>query len=244
MGILVSDYDGTFLTSKKDIIINCEAIEKYISNGNYFLLSSGRPYNSLRKQIEKYNIPHTHLAVSDGSFLFDSYGNLLHSGKIKEEIVNIIDPLSNLDIFEGIQFSYPKYNSNSYDYNQNLGSIAFIVRKEKITDEFLKLFHDLEYKHPNYRYDIYGYNGTYYYEIRENGISKSTPIEYLRKQLEINKKKIYTIGDNDNDLEMIRDYNGYMIGNNKNLEKVALKKYNAVHELISDIERKKVLKRW
>ncbi len=43
---------------------------------------------------------------------------------------------------------------------------------------------------------------------------------------------------------MIRDYNGYMIGNNKNLEKVALKKYNAVHELISDIERKKVLKRW
>ena len=86
MGMLVSDYDGTFLTTSKiDLIINCRTIEKYIMDGNYFLLSSGRPYDSIMKQIKKHNIPYTHLGASDGTFLFDSQNNLLKAGRINKE---------------------------------------------------------------------------------------------------------------------------------------------------------------
>ena len=47
-----------------------------------------------------------------------------------------------------------------------------------------------------------------------------------------------------NNSELIRDYNGFRIGCNKNIISESLQQYNAVHELIDDINNKKVLKRW
>ena len=43
---------------------------------------------------------------------------------------------------------------------------------------------------------------------------------------------------------MIRDYNGYVIGNNEEVIRHAVDRYDAVHELITDINKRKVLKRW
>jgi HAD superfamily hydrolase (TIGR01484 family) len=243
VGIIVSDFDGTFYTGEKDIKINCEIIEKYIIDGNYFLLSSGRPYDSLMRQVEKYEIPHTHLATSDGTFLFNSSGNLLYSSEMEKGILDEISSILELANFERIEYSYPKYNSDFYDFRKKLGGIAFVIKEKNINDELRKRFENLKLNYSNYRFDIYGYDGIFYFVIRNPKVSKSVPIEYLATDLGINKRKIFTIGDNDNDFEMIRDYNGFMIGDNKALEEVALKKYNAVYELILDVRRKKVLKR-
>ena len=54
---------------------------------------------------------------------------------------------------------------------------------------------------------------------------------------------LFTIGDGDNDLPMLHDYNGFMIGDNETLKKVTLKCYNEVYELIDDIEKQKVKRR-
>ena len=42
---------------------------------------------------------------------------------------------------------------------------------------------------------------------------------------------------------MIRDYNGYIVGNREELESIALNRYNAVYELVNDIEKQKVKRR-
>lgn len=55
---------------------------------------------------------------------------------------------------------------------------------------------------------------------------------YLKFDLE----NIYTIGDGDSDIYMVRDYKGYAIKNaQKELKKVAIKEYNSVSDLIKDI---------
>ena len=176
--------------------------------------------------------------------MFDSNGRVLQVNRLSSRILNTVNDLFDPKLYDSIQFAYPKFNSSSYSSGNTLGSIAFVVRDDNLSSEFIRNYKTIKKEYPDYQYDIYGYNDIYYYMIRPNGISKSTPIEYLRNFLDIPKKKIYTIGDNDNDYEMVRDYNGFMIGNNKRLEKVALKKYDAVYELVSDIKRKKVLKRW
>ena len=244
MGLIVSDYDGTFSTNERDIKINCNLIEKYIMDGNYFLLSSGRPYDSLMRQVIKHNIPYTHIASSDGNFLFDSDGRILQINELSSNILSIVNDFVDPKLYDSIQYAYPKFNSLSYNSSNSLGSIAFVIQGNNKLNEFIHNYKIIQMEYPNYQYDIYSYRNIHYYMIRPMGISKSTSIEFLRHLLDIQKKKIYTIGDNNNDYEMIRDYNGFMIGDNQDLEKVALKKYDAVYELVSDIKRKKVLKRW
>ena len=52
--LLVSDYDGTYSNNDDSIYLNNEAIEKFMKDGNTFVLSSGRSYTSLLKETIYY----------------------------------------------------------------------------------------------------------------------------------------------------------------------------------------------
>ena len=163
---------------------------------------------------------------------------------LSHNVINEFDELVRLKKHKKFEYTYPEDYSEVYDKFKLLGSLALTVENKKISQDFLNTWSRLTKQHPEYQYDIYDYAGLSFYLIRPHGVSKSSPIEYLEGRYNIPKEEIYTIGDNNNDKELIRDYNGYRIGNNKNIIDVSLKEYNAVHELIDDIENKKVLKRW
>lgn len=244
MNILVSDYDGTFYTDEHNIIINCEKVEKFIKEGNLFVLSSGRSLKSIMGKVNEYNIPFSYLSCSDGSFLFDENRSMHFAYTMSHEVKNEFKELEELNRHKRLEYTYPDDYYTEYDKFKILGSLAFTIDEDKINKEFLDTFEKLKKEHTEYQYDVYGYDGVYYYLIRPHGVNKSSPIIYLEEKYEIPRENIYTIGDNTNDKELIRDYNGYRIGNNKDIIDVSLKEYNAVHELIDDIENKKVLKRW
>lgn len=242
--ILVSDFDGTFYTDENSIRVNCCSIEQFIKEGNIFVLSSGRSLKSLTKKVNEYNIPYSYLSCSDGSFLFDNKGILHFASLISHDVVSIFSNLEKLNKHKRIDYTYVDDYSEKYDNKKLLGSIAFIIDEENINREYMIEFKKIREKHPEYQYDVYGYDGEYYFLIRPHGVSKSSPIEYLEELHRIPKENIFTIGDNTNDKELIRDYNGYRIGDNKDIIDVSLNKYGAVYELVSDIENKKALKRW
>ena len=244
MQLLVSDYDGTFDTSESDIRINCEKIGEFIKNGNLFVLSSGRSYNNLIGKVEEHKIPYSFLSCSDGSFLFDNHGIMHYAGLISHDVVDITSKLESLNRHRKFEYTYPKDYSTEYNKFNLLGSVVFTIDEEKIDKEFLDSFEEIRINHPEYQYDVYSYKNVHFYLIRPIGISKSSPIEYLEDKFDISKSEIYTIGDNINDKELIRDYNGYRIGCNKSVIDVSLRKYNAVHELIDDIQMQKALKRF
>ena len=98
-------------------------------------------------------------------------------------------------------------------------------------------------KHPELDFFVYNWYEEYYYIIRPKNVTKSTTVGKLGRILQIPKEEIYTVGDNTNDIEMIRDYNGFMIGNCEKLEPVALKRYSSVRRLVKDIMNEKALKR-
>lgn len=244
MKLLVSDFDGTFHTDEESIKVNCEILKNFLKEGNYFMLSTGRAFDSIKRKIEEYDIPCNYIGTSDGSFLLDKDGKVILENNISSDVVDNMQEFTDLATFERIQYAYPETNLLEYDKERSLASIAYVIKKENISSQVLELFENLKNRYSNYQFDIYGYDELYFFLVRPKGISKSTPVDYLSKILSIPKKEIYTIGDNSNDFEMIRDYNGYMIGNNEKLKSVALKKYDAFYELVQDINNKKVLKRW
>lgn len=244
MNILVSDYDGTFYTDEHNIKINCEAVEKFIKDGNIFVLSSGRSLKSLMGKVKEYNIPFSFLSCCDGSFLFDSHPSMHFAYTMSHDAKNIFKDLEDLKKHKRLEYAYPEDYYTEYDKFKILGSIAFTIDEDKIDKEFTDTFDRIKNEHTEYQYDVYGYDKDYYYLIRPHGVSKTSPIGYLEGLYDVSRENIYTIGDNTNDKELIRDYNGYRIGDNKDIIDVSINEYNAVHELISDIENKKVLKRW
>ena len=81
MKLLVSDYDGTFYTKKKNgknVKLNIKKIQEFIDKGNLFMLSSGRSYYSLMEYVWAHKIPVNYVATEDGSHLFDKSGNVLY----------------------------------------------------------------------------------------------------------------------------------------------------------------------
>ena len=54
MKLIVSDFDGTYYTNEKDILINNQYINEFRNNNNLFMLSSGRSFKSLKEMTIKY----------------------------------------------------------------------------------------------------------------------------------------------------------------------------------------------
>ncbi len=242
--MLVSDYDGTFATSEDDIRINCDLIRKYIDRGNIFVLSSGRSLASLKRKVDVYNIPYNYLGTCDGNFLFDNNDELIKAYPIKHDILDKLEDLKKIKIYDRIDYAYSDDYSSIYYPNKKIGSITAVVHDKNLTSKFIDEFNRLKEENKDYDFFSYGFDGISYYAVKSRGNNKSIPIKFLERELKLSSSNIYTVGDNLNDLEMIRDYNGYVIGDNEELAKHAVARYDNVHGLINDINKRKVLKRW
>ena len=51
MKLLVSDYDKTLKNGSVILKLNLKYLKKFIQDGNMFLLNTGRPYQSIKKEI-------------------------------------------------------------------------------------------------------------------------------------------------------------------------------------------------
>ena len=243
MKLLVSDYDGTFATGRLSPYINVGAIRRFMDAGNIFALSSGRSYVSLKKVADHYKIPYDYLATCDGSLLFDKDGNNLMFNEMSPKIIEDLQELLSLNLHKKLNFTHEKDYDLGHADDMKLASIAILIDREKATSKFKRMYHELKEKHPELDFFVYNWYEEYYYIIRPKHVTKSVTVGELGRILQIPKKEIYTVGDNTNDMEMIRDYNGFMIGDLKSLEPVALKKYSSVRRLVKDIMNEKVLKR-
>ena len=84
----------------------------------------------------------------------------------------------------------------------------------------------LNYIHPNFSYLC----------IKPKNIDKSSTIDYLKKDLNLNTNNIYVIGDSDNDYEMIKKYNGVALDSScQKVLDIATKVYSSVSDYIKEI---------
>jgi len=227
MILLASDYDNTLNTFKLDLKVNIIYLKKFINDGNLFLLNTGREYKSIKKEIKKYNIPYSYLSCTNGNILLDNKDNLIYTTNLDEKLLNEFLKLKekfDLDI-------------NTISFNNNILEFEIII--SSLNKIFLLELNKYMIKY-NMNYHVFKKNNKYHVYIYSNLITKNNPIETLKEKHNINSNNIYTIGDHINDLEMIRDYNGYaMKWAKKEVKDVSIDTCYMVLSLIKKINKRR-----
>ncbi len=216
MQLLVSDYDGTYRRGKSNIHLNNSAINKWMKKGHKFMLSTGRPFPSIMEEIKKNNIPYDYLSCLDGSIVFNQDNHILDAHYIEQDIYKNLMTLacneSSVSDFRLVT-AYEVKHSKSLDdqvleYDLHLPSghedLSYLVSKTR--QSLRRYLNDLDI----YALD-FGQDDDCFIVIRSFGINKTTSIKVIQDMYSLSTEKIYTIGDEVNDLEMIHTYNGYRI---------------------------------
>lgn len=238
--LLISDYDNTLYTDKETLLDNVKKIKKFREDGNIFVISTSRGYISIKKEIDEYNIPYDYVCVNNGAGILDNKGNLIYVNHMNledlEKIENQLEDLENVEItryyLDNIKIE-DKHEKNinddkiesldgilGYKIKGNIQKLQFLGEKfEKIVPNFELLIKDdkkLFLNNPNN--------------------SKEKAVEELINLENLNNVSICTVGDDDVDFNMIKQYDGYRMFNSSKLLEANIRKITlSVGDLISKL---------
>ena len=103
MKLLVTDYDGTMYYEKEDLKTlreNIEALKQFIKH-NMVVIATGRPYISIKKEIDNFSIPYNYIISSNGACIFNQNNSPIYTQTIKEEIIKkTLEYLQNYHTFQ------------------------------------------------------------------------------------------------------------------------------------------------
>lgn len=218
MKILVSDFDKTIYPDNFNT--NVSLINKFVSDGNIFVIATGRNAKSMKKILKEKNINYSYLICNDGSVIYDKNFNIIR--KID------IDSKTALEIHAYLTKNLTfVFFDNGYELTTNFS--------DKV-DGIFGLLNDrnigikvLDYILNNYL-NVSAYLSNNYINIVDKSVSKANAINYLEKLNDY--KNIFVVGDGINDLSMYEKYDGFAISNSivelKNLAKYEVDKFSDV----------------
>jgi hypothetical protein len=130
--LLVSDYDGTFTSTRGNYKRNIEAVEKFKSCGGAFTLATGRDYHSLSAIEPGFkNITNAPVIMANGSRLYDT----VRCEYIFSHVLNL--PLF-LEFLDGIYKIYPDLGVR---FSCEEGLVVPVINKiiqDDLNDLFMK----------------------------------------------------------------------------------------------------------
>lgn len=213
MKALFSDFDGTFYDD--NYLENIKFIENL---GIDFIIATGRHYFSLKNDLKidcKYYI------CNDGAYILDSNKNCIYKNSINNsDVETIYKRIKKLGIEDFFLDSYDKLTKD-LTYPVNKFSVK-IINRETAMDTLSKLISNLD--------NVYGYLSENYINILNFNSTKETAIDYLVKKE--NYEKVYVVGNEINDYNMINKYNGYLVTKDKKNNFNCINKFTELKEII------------
>lgn len=222
------DVDGTLVDSNKELPKeNKEAIQKACSAGLKVAIASGRSPWAVREILDDLEIEGYGICLN-GSYIIDR-NNEVSSYAFKNEQVEVIRKIvekydvraffsaSTLNITnrmttcgeaEAIQKSVVKQKQtiicNKHELKNELNNHHGLILKVSIMEEddntYFKIRKELE---DISIFDV-AKSDTHYIDVNIKGINKSKGVKDLAQYLNIDISEVICIGDNENDIEMIK----------------------------------------
>lgn len=231
--ILFTDYDNTLFRNSEEIKENIKYINEFISKGNIFCVASGRSYSDILPELKKYNIPFHYLVLDNGANIYDKDINLLYSYYMDDNVSKSIYDLICNNKYLIIKNIYSVDTKDS-NYLNNCTKMNFVFNN---INEGYRL---KEYVDNNYSGFVNSYlslkSDRISLEIISCKTNKGNGVKLVSELNNIDKDNVYVIGDNNNDIEMIKLFNGYSVNTAINELKIVSKKsYDGVYKLIKEI---------
>ncbi|MDO4804489.1 MAG: Cof-type HAD-IIB family hydrolase [Lachnospiraceae bacterium] len=227
--IIICDLDETLLQTwdKKVSKRNREAIAKASALGVKFVIGTGRPYTTVQGTLEELGLkdkPEEYVVSLNGGLITENAGNrmLYYQGITYSEADALFRRAMNYDV--GLHL-YTKdqvyvWRMDSFGEREFLNGRMNVIER---TDDSLDFLKDEEivkvlFTRPDYDFlrriereiaDITGdmdvsYSSNRYIEFNRKGVNKGEGLIRLANMLGVDRKDTIAIGDNFNDLSMIK----------------------------------------
>lgn len=226
MKILACDFDDTlYFAENYDINRNnIEAIRRFMSQGNTFIIITGRNYSDLKQILVKENIPYSYLICEDGAKIFNGVDYCLDTTGLSryevEKIVSIIEK-NNWDYYLSDGYN----NTNNYD---DCVKIVIECSDEKRQKEIVDII--------NSQIPIHVYASRFHVNIIHNSVNKEKALKRLFNLENLDYSSLRVIGDNDNDYEMLKAFDGGVIKiHHKKLDSLEKKEYETLSDYIEEL---------
>lgn len=231
MKIAASDYDGTLFRNRTISKESIESVHAWRAAGNKFGMVSGRDYGMLTPQLEHFGIEYDFIISNNGGIIRDKSGNVLYQANIDSQTLkNIsIEPI----VRNSFHFAFSAKDT-TYLCHESEGSWIMREAKEwnfpitKITEsEILNLVgvqqfalgfntpklsaECAELLNKKFQKKIRAYPNAKSVDITPAGISKRQGLETLLNFMNWQNCELYVIGDEENDLPMIKFFGGYTV---------------------------------
>lgn len=226
MKILASDFDNTiyFLDDRKKNQKNISAIKKFISYGNIFCIITGRNYSDLKALLNEEKIPYSYLVCDDGAKIFNNMDYCLDTVLLDEKLIEQTIP-----ILEENNCDY--YLDDGYNKTTNKKDCVKIVINCSDEEEKNKIVNTIKE-----RVNVHIYASRTHVNIINKSVNKQQALKKLLNLEELDPNLLHVIGDNDNDYEMLKTYNGAIIKkHNEMLDELNKKEYETLSDYIEEL---------
>lgn len=235
--VIISDFDDTLYINNKISDKDIKSIDKFRKAGNLFVIATGSSYTSFLRKVGDSKLNYDYLIVNHGSTIF------------KEDNV-MFNEVLDFNILKEIVKKYNLEDNNNYTLVKNTLGNFFSTAREGLVTPYTKSITKihLEFTDENFKKEFAYLKVNYgekinIYEISSNNLeiisskaSKLIAIDKILKLENINNNHVYTIGDGNSDIEMIKKYNGYAMKSSvSELKKQCIKEVGSVSELIKDL---------
>ncbi|MBR3145653.1 MAG: HAD family phosphatase [Bacilli bacterium] len=235
MQIIASDFDNTIYYEGRDELNkkNIESIRKFINEGNIFIIITGRNFTRLKKTIDENNIPYTYLVCEDGAKLFNSEDICIDSTYLdEEEIVKV------KQVLEDLKAGY--YLDDGYkETNYHPDCVKIVVRTSSL-DEKEKILNEIYDK-----INVHIYASRNHVNIIHKTVNKEYALRRLFDREKLDYSKLHTVGDDLNDYEMLKAFDGVVIKeHNPILDELNKEEYSSISDYIEYLlEKNKLLQK-
>lgn len=225
MKILASDFDKTlYIQDSKSFEKNIDTIKKFISDGNIFIIITGRSYFNIKVLLNKYSIPYSYLICEDGAKIYDSNDYCISTVMIDPSIVNKI--ISTVD-----DHLYNYLLDDGYNYTNNINDCVKIAIPYDNFDDACLLLEEIKNN-----VSVEGYISDKHININSSGVNKCNALKRIMNIEKFNYNDIHVIGDDINDLEMIQHFNGVVMSeHNSILDDLNKKNYDYLYMYIEEL---------
>ena len=221
MKLIASDFDGTLTRNGRIWEEDLEAIVKWRKAGNLFGVISGRVLFGIEYEVERHNIEYDYLVGASGGQAEDSKKKELFGYKCSHE--HILD-MAQFILENGGQncgVGYERTHVTLFDRGRKINEIdmnllesipyTYQMNTYFKTDEEAMIF--TEKVNEKFKGVFTAHQNGVCVDIPPYGVTKATGIAKVAEIYGVDKKDIITVGDNCNDITMLKAFNGVAVAN-------------------------------
>ena len=247
--VAASDFDGTLFINQQITAENLTAIKNWRAAGNKFGIVTGRAYTMLPAHLKEFDLGIDFAICCNGAIIHDGGGKIIFETELPKKILHEIikEPFAAKSMhfaFETAEKVFcAKVKSNSWVLREwerwnfpveiiepaqiaTLGKINQLALDFESPDAAQAAADMLNSKFGEW---IFAQKNTHSLDIVAAGVNKSAGVENLWEA------EVYVIGDESNDLPMIRDFNGFTVATAKDfVKREATKIFGSVGAMLNN----------